>query len=377
MVNISESTKYLPRGLAQSVGRQRNSNIELYRIIVMLFIVAHHYVVNSGLIDVLKDQPFSVASVSMLLFGAWGKTGINCFVMITGWFMCKSRFTIQKFLKLYFQIVFYGVLIYGIFCFTGHESFHTITALLKLFPVKSIADGFGSCFLIFFLLIPFINILIENLNKRMHATLLLVLLTVYTILPTFPAYRLSFNYVSWFTILYLTASYLRFYGFGFKLSNRIWGWVTLLLVAIASSSVLFMYYMYQTGHIGAFNPYFFISDSNKILAYALGVSSFMFFKDLHIPQSRLINAMGGATFGVLLIHANSDAMRQWLWRETVDCVGHYGEGLLYSVATIIIVFVVCCILDILRNHLVEPILMDITDNVVAQGKKVLTGTTSI
>lgn len=100
-------------------------------------------------------------------------------------------------------------------------------------------------------------------------------------------------------------------------------------------------------------------------------------KDMQIPQSRLINAMGGATFGVLLIHANSDAMRQWLWRETVDCVGHYGEGLLYSVATIIIVFVVCGILDILRNHLVEPIIMDITDNVVAQGKKVLTGTTSI
>ena len=27
----------------------RNSNLELYRIIVMLAIVAHHYVVNSGL----------------------------------------------------------------------------------------------------------------------------------------------------------------------------------------------------------------------------------------------------------------------------------------------------------------------------------------
>lgn len=29
--------------------KQRNSNLELYRIIVMLAIVAHHYVVNSGL----------------------------------------------------------------------------------------------------------------------------------------------------------------------------------------------------------------------------------------------------------------------------------------------------------------------------------------
>lgn len=29
--------------------KQRNSDLELYRIITMLAIVAHHYVVNSGL----------------------------------------------------------------------------------------------------------------------------------------------------------------------------------------------------------------------------------------------------------------------------------------------------------------------------------------
>lgn len=37
----------------------RNSNLELYRIIVMLLIVAHHYVVNSGLIDVMKEYPLT------------------------------------------------------------------------------------------------------------------------------------------------------------------------------------------------------------------------------------------------------------------------------------------------------------------------------
>lgn len=32
-------------------GGVRSSNIELFRILSMLMIVAHHYVVNSGLID--------------------------------------------------------------------------------------------------------------------------------------------------------------------------------------------------------------------------------------------------------------------------------------------------------------------------------------
>ena len=40
-------------------GGTRNSNLELYRIIVMLLIVAHHYVVNSGVLDVMYQHPLS------------------------------------------------------------------------------------------------------------------------------------------------------------------------------------------------------------------------------------------------------------------------------------------------------------------------------
>lgn len=34
----------------------RDSNIELFRIITMIMIVAHHYVVNSGLMDIVEAQ---------------------------------------------------------------------------------------------------------------------------------------------------------------------------------------------------------------------------------------------------------------------------------------------------------------------------------
>lgn len=102
-----------------SVKKVRNSNLELFRIIVMLLIVAHHYVVNSGLHNVLRDADPSLATISMLLFGAWGKTGINCFIMITGYFMCQSNISLKKLLKLYLQITFYAILFYVIFCWGG------------------------------------------------------------------------------------------------------------------------------------------------------------------------------------------------------------------------------------------------------------------
>lgn len=44
----------------------RRSNLELYRIIVMLLIVAHHYVVNSGLTDVMAENPLSSKSLTSI-----------------------------------------------------------------------------------------------------------------------------------------------------------------------------------------------------------------------------------------------------------------------------------------------------------------------
>ena len=83
--------------------KHRDSNIELYRILVMLLIVAHHYVVNSGLIYDMNNVAISSRNVYFSLFGMWGKIGINCFVLITGYYMCTSKITLYKFLKLFYH----------------------------------------------------------------------------------------------------------------------------------------------------------------------------------------------------------------------------------------------------------------------------------
>ena len=110
--------------------KQRNSNLELYRIIVMLLIVAHHYVVNSGMMEEMAKEPLSSRSIFYYIFGMWGKIGINCFVLITGYFMCRSHITLRKFLKLFLEIMFYKIVIWAIFVGTGYESF-SIKLMLK------------------------------------------------------------------------------------------------------------------------------------------------------------------------------------------------------------------------------------------------------
>lgn len=71
--------------------------------------------------------------------------------------------------------------------------------------------------------------------------------------------------------------------------------------------------------------------------------------------------IGATTCGVLLIHANSDQMRQWLWKETVDCTGHFSGALLptlgYAFLYVVTIFIVCSALDWARGKYVEPWMM--------------------
>ena len=79
----------------------RDSGIELMRIVAMLLVVSSHLVSASG---VSKFFDYSNPKMNMLflqLFGLWGKTAINAFVLITGYFMCTSQLTSRRFIKIY------------------------------------------------------------------------------------------------------------------------------------------------------------------------------------------------------------------------------------------------------------------------------------
>ena len=114
---------------------------------------------------------------------------------------------------------------------------------------------------------------------------------------------------------------------------------------------------------------FFMPDCNKLSAVSVAVTSFLWFKNMDIKYSKIINAFGAGTFGVLLIHANSSAMRTWLWRDTVDVVGHYtlplGELVLFSVGVVLTVFVICNLIDQLRIATIEKYFFNWYDNKIS------------
>ena len=329
----------------------RNSNLELYRIIVMLLIVAHHYVVNSGVLEIACENPTSLRSLYYYIFGAWGKVGINCFVLITGYFMCERHITFRKFIKLLFEVVFYMVVINAILIIAGIEQLSIKELYSDIQLLFDVSHGFTSCFILFYLFIPFLNILVHNMTQQQHKLLIFLCLSIYTGISTLKMGEVNMNYIVWFCIIYFISSYIRLYG----LFKRVrWGLVMGGALVIAIGSIIVT--MLLNGYLGKYwDPYHFVSDSNKLLAVVLSVSMFMFFKDLRIPQSKWINIIAQSCFGVLLIHANSDAMRQWLWYDTLNVAGQYHTNtfIMHSILSVIGIYTVCTIIDQLRIVIVE------------------------
>ena len=346
-------------------GKQRSSNIELYRILVMLLIVAHHYVVNSGLLDVMNQNILSANTSFFSLFGAWGKTGINCFVLISGYFMCKSQITLRKFLKLFLWVLTYSVIFLLVFFLCGYNPYGLLSMVYEAIPLKSLTTGFTSCFIVFYLCIPFLNILLKNITKRQHQWLIVLLLFVYTVHGSVPKFMsVSMNYVSWFSVLYFIAAYLRLYPFK-ENNTKFWGWVTLLSFGLSSVGILLLNYVQVISGMEAKVQYSYmlVQDSNAFLALTNGITSFMWFKSINMRNSKLVNTIAASSFGVLLIHANSNTMRQWLWQDTVDCVGHFDTPYywLYAIGCVLAIYAVCTLIDYIRIRTIETPILNVTE----------------
>lgn len=346
-------------------GKERSSNLELYRIIVMLLIVAGHYVFNSGLVGHMDKYLLSANTTYFCLFGAWGKTGINCFVLITGYFMCKSQISLRKFLKLFIQVITYNFVILTIFLLCGYTPFGVLSMIYEAIPLRNITDGFTSCFIIFYLCIPFLNVLLNNITKRQHQWLILLLLFIYTIHGSVPKLMsVSMNYVSWFSVLYFIAAYLRFYTIK-EHNTKFWGFATMVSFGISSIGIWLLNYIqsYILSSASVNLSFRLVVDSNALLALTNGITSFMWFKSMKIRNSKLINTIAASAFGVLLIHSNSSTMRQWLWKDTVDCIGHFDTPYywLYAIGCVLVIYAICTIVDFIRIKTIETPLLNATE----------------
>lgn len=334
--------------------KERFSNLELLRIVAMLFIIAHHFVVNSTVLsDVERVGITQPNSIFLLLWGMWGKTAINSFILISGWFLCTSRLSWQKIFKLWFQIKFYALLFWWLFLMTDYIAFSfSDLKRICLGLLSGVNNGFSASFMAFYLFVPFYNRLIRCLNQKSHGFLIIALLFYFTLASTFLFAR-SMNEPFWYMTLYFLAAYLRLYPTKWSESKNVARGLLVsgFLLGLCSVCVL----VCRTGDI--WTSYHFVTDSNKLIALWVGLSAFLLAKNSQSFVSRRINWWAAGCFGVLLIHANSDAMRQWLWVDLLDVPGLYTlplyQLIIISFITPVVIYAVAASVDFLYRKLVE------------------------
>ena len=331
----------------------RSSNLELLRILLMLSLIAHHFTVNSGVTTLYDFSSYPPPYMIFLqIFGMGGKPAINVFTLITGYFMIKKDLTVKKLLKLTGTTFFYIYLFYAVFLLSGYWRF-SLKDFIKtvLFLPYGVSSAYSSAMIVMMLFMPFINLLARNMSKRQYQILLSLLLIYFTGISTF-LHLETFNFVFWMLTIYLLGGYIRLYPCKWDtlLNGAI---LTIFSIVLMCGSILVIDIVGPS--FGFTNYYYFIVDCNKILAVTVSIGIFILFKNWHCPYNKYINLCAASTYGILLFHANTDAMRQLLWKDIFDVSGHYlSNGFIpYACGVVILVYILGLIFESLRIHLIE------------------------
>ncbi len=333
--------------------KKRISNLELLRIVSMFLIVLHHCSLFA-FPNIDWAGSFNKTVVDWLSLG--GKLGVNCFILISGYFMAHSKFTLQKFLKLAGSVWFYSVAIMLVFVLLSHSSGNILSIIQNFFPIIYKRYWFISAYVVLMLLSPFLNFFMHRTDRIMHRNLILLLTVMWSIMKTLIASDLAYNTLGWFIMLYLIAGYIRLYGNSLHNSKKhflVAGMFTLLLMA----SVLTFNILGNKFHIQAFLAYstYFAHDYSFILLI-IAIELFIGFLTTTPFTNSGINTLASATLGVYLIHANG-YLSPFIWTSIFhfEKVFHSPFLFLYELGAASIVYIVCTAIDLCRQYTIEKI----------------------
>lgn len=332
----------------------RNSSIELLRIISMVMIMFHHFAYHGNFEWNYNEITIPHLWYNFILMG--GKVGVNIFVLISGFFLIENTerlFQPKKLLKFWGQVVFYSITTYFLSIVLQINNFDIKQIIKICFPITYPGWWFASTYFMLYLIHPFLNKLLHNLNKNVYQYLILLLVLCWSIIPTLTTQLFESNSLLWFITLYVIAGYAKIYGFNERLKSKHYFFLFLIvLVCSYLISVSFLVLGTKRNELAVHAIDFFGMERFPILLMALFL--FMTFAKLKIKYNKWINVIASATFGVYLIH-DSSYIRYYIWWNIFK-INQYQESLFlipYSILVVFIIYVLCTGIEMVRKVLLE------------------------
>lgn len=332
----------------------RNTSIELLRIISMIMIMFHHFAYHGNFEWNFNEVTLPHLWYDFILMG--GKVGVDIFVLISGYFLIENTeklFQPKKLLKFWGQVVFYSIMTYLLSVMLRLNAFEIKQLIKVCLPITYPGWWFASTYFMLYLIHPFLNKLLHGLSKTEYQYLILMMVLCWSIIPTATTQLFESNSLLWFVTLYGIAGYVNLYGGNQKLQSKHYFSLYFMVLIIAytvSTTFLFLGTKKEEWSTHAID--FFEIERLPILLMA--ITLFMGFVTLKMNYHKWINMIASATFGVYLIH-DSSYIRYYLWTNIFK-INQYQDStflILYSILVVFILYVSCTMIDLIRKKLVE------------------------
>lgn len=305
---------------------QRESNIELLRLVAMAMIVLHHFIFHGlGLyrsirfgetpIMTLRDTQLALVADSFLIYG------VNIFVLISGWF--SIQFKTKGFVKLFAICSFFAFIGYTTYLLYNDIPFSVgqILRLIKrsFFVLSSKTWWFVQLYFILMFFSGPINQYVERTSQKMLRNAIIVLLFINVYLGwvhkvefVIDGYNL-FNFI----MLYLIGRYLRLYW-----KNDYKGYKDLLVFLGAAMVTAFLtIVVHKRGgdvfHMLGYNSPFIIIGSVAVL---------LWFTKMHF-QNQLINYMAASSLAIYLVQDGVFNFYRFIKQLYIDGTGLFAFSL--------------------------------------------------
>ena len=332
----------------------RNTSIELLRIISMIMIMFHHFAYHGNFEWNFNEVTLPHLWYDFILMG--GKVGVDIFVLISGYFLIENTeklFQPKKLLKFWGQVVFYSIMTYLLSVMLRLNAFEIKQLIKVCLPITYPGWWFASTYFMLYLIHPFLNKLLHGLSKTEYQYLILMMVLCWSIIPTATTQLFESNSLLWFVTLYGIAVYVNLYGGNQKLQSKHYFslyFMVLIITYTVSTTFLFLGTKKEEWSTHAID--FFEIERLPILLMA--ITLFMGFVTLKMNYHKWINMIASATFGVYLIH-DSSYIRYYLWTNIFK-INQYQDStflILYSILVVFILYVSCTMIDLIRKKLVE------------------------
>lgn len=194
--------------------QNRNLSVDILRIACVFLVLWGHYF-SHGNIDALAMDGGIIRVFLSTFFSSGSRMACDVFVLITGYFSISTRFCAKRIVKIAFIMSFYTFISacvgYGM-GFLVISKGGMLKELIKTICPFIGGNWFAVCYLWLLLLIPFINEIVNKLKKNTYIKLLMVMIIMWCLIPSFHLTTYLGSYLDGFVTCYLLGGYIRRYG---------------------------------------------------------------------------------------------------------------------------------------------------------------------